>query len=451
MFENLSDRLERSFKILKGEGKITEINVAETLKDVRRALLDADVNYKVAKGFTDSVKKKAMGMNVLTAVKPSQLMVKIVHDELSELMGGTAAGLNLEGRPAVILMSGLQGSGKTTFSGKLANMLKTKNNKKPLLVSCDVYRPAAIEQLRVVAQAVGVPVYMEPDSKDVVAIAQNAIRQAKAQGNDVVIVDTAGRLAVDEEMMREIETLKREINPAETLFVVDSMTGQDAVNTAKEFNDRLDFDGVVLTKLDGDTRGGAALSIRTVVTKPIKFVGTGEKMEAVDVFHPERMADRILGMGDIVSLVERAQEQFDEKQAKELEKKIRKNQFDFNDFMSQIQQIKKMGNIKDLAAMIPGVGKAIKDIDIDDNAFKGIEAIINSMTPRERTNPEIINQSRRIRIAKGSGTNLQEVNRLMKQFDQMRKMMKMVAGTSNSKMMQMAAAMKNMKGKMPGM
>lgn len=451
MFENLSDRLERSFKILKGEGKITEINVAETLKDVRRALLDADVNYKVAKGFTDSVKKKAMGMNVLTAVKPSQLMVKIVHDELSELMGGTAAGLNLEGRPAVILMSGLQGSGKTTFSGKLANMLKTKNNKKPLLVACDVYRPAAIEQLRVVAQAVGVPVYMEPDSKDVVAIAQNAIRQAKAQGNDVVIVDTAGRLAVDEEMMREIETLKREINPAETLFVVDSMTGQDAVNTAKEFNDRLDFDGVVLTKLDGDTRGGAALSIRTVVTKPIKFVGTGEKMEAIDVFHPERMADRILGMGDIVSLVERAQEQFDEKQAKELEKKIRKNQFDFNDFMSQIQQIKKMGNIKDLAAMIPGVGKAIKDIDIDDNAFKGIEAIINSMTPRERTNPEIINQSRRIRIAKGSGTNLQEVNRLMKQFDQMRKMMKMVAGTSNSKMMQMAAAMKNMKGKMPGM
>lgn len=451
MFENLSDRLERSFKILKGEGKITEINVAETLKDVRRALLDADVNYKVAKGFTDSVKKKAMGMNVLTAVKPSQLMVKIVHDELSELMGGTAVGLNLEGRPAVILMSGLQGSGKTTFSGKLANMLKTKNNKKPLLVACDVYRPAAIEQLRVVAQTVDVPVYMEPDSKDVVTIAQNAIRQAKAQGNDVVIVDTAGRLAVDEDMMREIETLKREINPDETLFVVDSMTGQDAVNTAKEFNDRLDFDGVVLTKLDGDTRGGAALSIRTVVTKPIKFVGTGEKMEAIDVFHPERMADRILGMGDIVSLVERAQEQFDEKQAKELEKKIRKNQFDFNDFMSQIQQIKKMGNIKDLAAMIPGVGKAIKDVDIDDNAFKGIEAIINSMTPRERTNPEIINQSRRIRIAKGSGTNLQEVNRLMKQFDQMRKMMKMVAGTSNSKMMQMAAAMKNMKGKMPGM
>ena len=442
MFENLSDRLERSFKILKGEGKITEINVAETLKDVRRALLDADVNYKVAKSFTDTVKKKAMGMNVLTAVKPSQLMVKIVHDELAELMGGKAVPVNLEGRPTIILMSGLQGSGKTTFSGKLANMLKTKNHKKPMLVACDVYRPAAIEQLRVVGASVGVPVYSEPDNKNVVEIANNAIREAKAKACDVVIIDTAGRLAVDEQMMNEIATLKDAVNPNETLFVVDAMTGQDAVNTAKEFNDRLDFDGVVLTKLDGDTRGGAALSIRTVVTKPIKFVGTGEKMEAVDVFHPDRMADRILGMGDIVSLVERAQQQFDEKQARELEKKIMKNKFDFNDFMSQIQQIKKMGNIKDLAAMIPGVGKAIKDVDIDDNAFKGIEAIINSMTPKERSHPEIINQSRRNRIAKGSGTTIQDVNRLMKQFDQMRKMMKMVTGMNNSKMMQMAAAMK---------
>ena len=451
MFENLSDRLERSFKILKGEGKITEINVAETLKDVRRALLDADVNYKVAKNFTDTVKAKAMGMNVLAAVKPSQLMVKIVHDELAELMGGKAVELKLEGRPSIILMSGLQGSGKTTFSGKLANMLKNKNHKKPLLVACDVYRPAAIEQLKVVGETVGVPVYTEPDNKNVVEIAKNARREAKAKGNDVIIVDTAGRLAVDEEMMNEIANLKEAINPDETLFVVDSMTGQDAVNTAKEFNDRLDFDGVVLTKLDGDTRGGAALSIRTVVTKPIKFVGTGEKMDAVDVFHPERMADRILGMGDIVSLVERAQQQFDEKQARELEKKIRKNKFDFNDFMGQIQQIKKMGNIKDLAAMIPGVGKAIKDVDIDDNAFKSIEAIINSMTPKERTNPEIINQSRRMRIAKGSGTNIQEVNRLLKQFDQMRKMMKMVSGMNSSKMMQMAAAMKNMKGGMPGL
>ena len=450
MFENLSERLERSFKILKGEGKITEINVAETLKDVRRALLDADVNYKVAKSFTDTVKQKALGMNVLSAVKPGQLMVKIVHDELAELMGGTASDLHLEGRPAIILMSGLQGSGKTTFSGKLANLLKTRNHKKPLLVACDVYRPAAIEQLKVVGATVDVPVYTEPDNKNVVEIAANAIREAKAKGNDVVIVDTAGRLAVDEEMMNEIETLKKSLNPDETLFVVDSMTGQDAVNTAKEFNDRLDFDGVVLTKLDGDTRGGAALSIRTVVTKPIKFVGTGEKMEAIDVFHPDRMADRILGMGDIVSLVERAQQQFDEAKAKELEKKIRKNKFDFNDFMAQIQQIKKMGNIKDLAAMIPGVGKAIKDIDIDDNAFKGIEAIINSMTPKERANPDLINQSRRMRIAKGSGTNIQEVNRLMKQFDQMRKMMRLVAGTSNSKMMQMANAMKNMKG-MPRM
>ncbi|MBO5823666.1 MAG: signal recognition particle protein, partial [Prevotella sp.] len=380
---------------------------------------------------------------------PSQLMVKIVHDELAQLMGGKATELKLDGRPAIILMSGLQGSGKTTFSGKLANMLKNKQHKNPLLVACDVYRPAAMEQLRVVGETVGVPVYMEPDNKNVVEIAENAIRHAKQNNHNVVIVDTAGRLAVDEEMMDEIERLKNALNPDETLFVVDSMTGQDAVNTAKAFNDRLDFDGVVLTKLDGDTRGGAALSIRTVVTKPIKFMGTGEKMEAIDVFHPERMADRILGMGDIVSLVERAQEQFDEKQARELEKKLRKNQFDFNDFMGQIQQIKKMGNIKDLAAMIPGVGKAIKDVDIDDNAFKSIEAIINSMTPKERTNPEIINQSRKLRIAKGSGTKLEEVNRLLKQFDQMRKMMKMVAGTSNSKMMQMAAAMKNMKGGMP--
>ena len=446
MFENLSDRLERSFKILKGEGKITEINVAETLKDVRRALLDADVYYKVAKTFTDTVKKKAMGMNVLTAVKPSQLMVKIVHDELAELMGGEAAELHLTSRPAIILMSGLQGSGKTTFSGKLANMLKTKQHKKPLLVACDVYRPAAIDQLKVVGEQVGVPVYSEPDNKDVITIANNALREAKAKGYDVVIVDTAGRLAVDEEMMNEISNLKNAINPDETLFVVDSMTGQDAVNTAKEFNDRLDFDGVVLTKLDGDTRGGAALSIRTVVTKPIKFVGTGEKMEAIDVFHPARMADRILGMGDIVSLVERAQEQFDEEEARRLQKKIQKNKFDFNDFLGQIEQIKKMGNLKDLASMIPGVGKAIKDVDIDDNAFKGIEAIIKSMTPKERSNPEILNQSRRMRIAKGSGTNIQEVNRLIKQFDQTRKMMKLVTGTNMAKMAGMMGKLKGMPG-----
>ena len=446
MFENLSDRLERSFKILKGEGKITEINVPETLKDVRRALLDADVNYKVAKTFTDTVKKKAMGMNVLTAVKPSQLMVKIVHDELADLMGGEAAELHLTSRPAIILMSGLQGSGKTTFSGKLANMLKTKQHKKPLLVACDVYRPAAIDQLKVVGEQVGVPVYSEPDNKDVITIANNALREAKAKGYDVVIVDTAGRLAVDEEMMNEISNLKNAINPDETLFVVDSMTGQDAVNTAKEFNDRLDFDGVVLTKLDGDTRGGAALSIRTVVTKPIKFVGTGEKMEAIDVFHPARMADRILGMGDIVSLVERAQEQFDEEEARRLQKKIQKNKFDFNDFLGQIEQIKKMGNLKDLASMIPGVGKAIKDVDIDDNAFKGIEAIIKSMTPKERSNPEILNQSRRMRIAKGSGTNIQEVNRLIKQFDQTRKMMKLVTGTNMAKMAGMMGKLKGMPG-----
>ena len=448
MFENLSDRLERSFKILKGEGKITEINVAETLKDVRKALLDADVNYKVAKQFTDTVKQKALGMNVLTAIKPSQLMVKIVHDELAELMGGKAVELKLEGRPAIVLMSGLQGSGKTTFSGKLANMLKTRQHKNPLLVACDVYRPAAIQQLHVVGESVGVPVYSEPDNKNVVEIANNAIREAKAKNYNVVIIDTAGRLAIDEEMMNEIATLKQAVNPDETLFVVDSMTGQDAVNTAKEFNDRLDFDGVVLTKLDGDTRGGAALSIRTVVTKPIKFVGTGEKMEAIDVFHPERMADRILGMGDVVSLVERAQMQFDEEEAKRLEKKIRKNKFDFDDFMAQIQQIKKMGNIKDLASMIPGMGKALKDVDIDDNAFKGIEAIINSMTPKERANPDIINQSRKLRIAKGSGTKIEEVNRLMKQFDQTRKVMRMVAGAGNSKMAQMAAAMK-MRGNKP--
>ena len=448
MFENLSERLERSFKILKGEGKITEINVAETLKDVRRALTEADVNYKVAKTFVDTVKQKAMGMNVLTAVKPGQLMVKLVHDELAELMGGEAAELKLDGRPSIILMSGLQGSGKTTFSGKLANMLKNKQHKNPLLVACDVYRPAAIQQLKVVAEQVGVPVYSEEGNKNVVEIAGNAIKEAKAKNYDVVIIDTAGRLAVDEEMMDEIERLKNAVNPNETLFVVDSMTGQDAVNTAKTFNDRLDFDGVVLTKLDGDTRGGAALSIRTVVTKPIKFVGTGEKMEAIDVFHPSRMADRILGMGDIVSLVERAQEQFDEEEAKRLQKKIQKNKFDFNDFLGQIQQIKKMGNLKDLASMIPGVGKAIKDVDIDDNAFKGIEAIILSMTPKERTNPELLNTSRRQRIAKGSGTSIQDVNRLVKQFDQTRKMMKMVTG---SKMTQMMSAMKHMKGGMPDM
>ena len=441
MFENLSDRLERSFKILKGEGKITEINVAETLKDVRRALLDADVNYKVAKTFTDTVKEKAMGMNVLTAIKPGQLMVKLVHDELATLMGGDAVPIKMENKPAIILMSGLQGSGKTTFSGKLANMLKNKQHKNPLLVACDVYRPAAIQQLKVVAEQSGVPVYSEEGNMNVVEIANNAIREARAKSHDVVIIDTAGRLAVDEQMMNEIETLKNAVNPDETLFVVDSMTGQDAVNTAKEFNDRLDFDGVVLTKLDGDTRGGAALSIRTVVTKPIKFIGTGEKMEAIDVFHPSRMADRILGMGDVVSLVERAQEQYDEEEARRLQKKIMKNKFDFNDFLGQINQIKKMGNLKDLAAMIPGVGKALKDVDIDDNAFKGIEAIIQSMTPKERSNPEILNTSRRQRIAKGSGTNIQEVNRLIKQFDQTRKMMKMVT----------SGGMKNMMGMMKGM
>ena len=435
MFENLSERLERSFKLLKGQGKITEINVAETLKDVRRALLDADVNYSVAKQFTDTVKAKALGQNVITAVKPSELMVKIVHDELALLMGGVAVDVNLSGNPTVILMSGLQGSGKTTFSGKLARKFKSEKGKHPLLVACDVYRPAAIEQLKVLGEQIDVSVYTEPESKNPVEIAQNAIKHAKAHNYDMVIVDTAGRLAVDEQMMDEIEAIKKAINPQETLFVVDAMTGQDAVNTAKEFNQRLDFDGVVLTKLDGDTRGGAALSIRTGVDKPIKFVGTGEKLEALDVFHPARMADRILGMGDIVSLVERAQQQYDEEEARRLQKKIAKNQFDFNDFMAQIAQIKKMGNLKDLASMIPGVGKAIKDVDIDDNAFKGIEAIIQSMTPLERRNPEIINGSRRQRIAKGSGTSLQEVNRLLKQFESTRKMMKMATSMKSLNMM----------------
>ena len=435
MFENLSERLERSFKILKGEGKITEINVAETLKDVRRALLDADVNFKVAKSFTDRVKQKAMGQNVLTSVKPGQLMVKIVHDELAELMGGKATDLKLQSRPSVILMAGLNGAGKTTLSGKLALYLKTKKSRKPLLVACDVYRPAAVEQLRVLAEQIDVPIYMNLEEKDPVKIAREGVQEAKAKGFDTVIVDTAGRLAVDEELMTEIANIKQAISPDDTLFVVDSMTGQDAVNTAKEFNDRLDYEGVVLTKLDGDTRGGAALSIRTVVDKPIMFVGTGEKMEALDVFHPERMADRILGMGDIVSLVERAQEQFDEKEALKLQRKIQKNQFDFNDFLAQIQQIKKMGNLKDLASMIPGVGKALKDVEIDDNAFKGIEAIILSMTPKERQHPELLNMSRKTRIAKGSGTTIQEVNRLVKQFDQTRKMMKLVTGSKMGKMM----------------
>ncbi len=445
MFENLSEKLERSFKTLKGEGKITEINVAETLKEIRRALLDADVNYKVAKTFTDEVKEKAMGQNVLTAVKPGQLLVKIVHDELAKMMGSTASDLILENRPAVILMSGLQGSGKTTFSGKLALWQKTKKNRKPLLVACDVYRPAAIEQLKVVGETVGVPVYSEPGNMNPVEIARNAIREAKQKEYNLVIIDTAGRLAVDEEMMNEISNLKEALNPDETLFVVDSMTGQDAVNTAKEFNSRLDFSGIVLTKLDGDTRGGAALSIRAVVNKPIKFVGTGEKMDALDVFHPERMADRILGMGDIVSLVERAQEQYDEEEARRLQKKIAKNKFDFNDFLKQIEQIKKMGNIKELASMIPGVGKAIKDIEIGDDAFKGIEAIIYSMTPYERANPACINQSRRARIAAGSGSKIQDVNRLLKQFDQTRKMMKMVTDNKFSNMM------RGMKGKTPNL
>ena len=441
MFENLSERLERSFKILKGEGKITEINVAETLKDVRRALLEADVNFKVAKQFTDEVKAKAMGQNVINAIKPGELMVKIVHDELARLMGGETAQVNLSGNPTVILMSGLQGSGKTTFSGKLARKLKSEQGKRPLLVACDVYRPAAIDQLKVLAEQINVPVYTEDGNKNPVEIAENAIRHAKANHLDLVIIDTAGRLAVDEQMMQEIAAIKKAEKPQETLFVVDSMTGQDAVNTAKEFNDRLDFDGVVLTKLDGDTRGGAALSIRTVVTKPIKFVGTGEKLDALDLFHPSRMADRILGMGDIVSLVEKAQNAYDEKQARELQRKIAKNQFNFNDFLQQIQQIQKMGNLKELASMIPGVGKAIKDIDIDDNAFKGIEAIIQSMTEEERQHPDIINGSRRKRIARGSGTDIQEVNRLIKQFEEARKMMKAVTGIKNP-----MALMRGMKG-----
>ena len=428
MVENLSERLERSFKILKGQGKITELNVAETLKEVRRSLLDADVNYKIAKDFTNRVKEKALGMNVLTAVKPGQMMVKIVHDELAELMGGKNVEVDIKGNPAIILMSGLQGSGKTTFSGKFANLLKNKKGKKPLLVACDVYRPAAIEQLKVLGEQIQVPVYSDETTKDPVRIALDAIKQAKAKGYDVVIVDTAGRLAIDEQMMNEIAAIKEAIHPNETLFVVDAMTGQDAVNTAREFNERLDFNGVILTKLDGDTRGGAALSIRTVVNKPIKYVGTGEKLEALDAFHPERMADRILGMGDIVSLVEKAQEQFDAEEAKKLQKKISRNQFNFNDFLSQIQQIKKMGNIKDLASMIPGVGKALKDIDIDDDAFKGVEAIIYSMTAAEREDPALINGSRRKRIAEGSGTTVQDVNRLLKQFEESKKMMKMLSG-----------------------
>ena len=424
MFENLSERLERSFKILKGQGSITEINVAETLKDVRRALLDADVNYNVARDFTNQVKEKALGQNVLTAVNPGQMMVKIVHDELATLMGSEAVAINLKSSPAIILMSGLQGSGKTTFSGKLANMLKKQEQRKPLLVACDVYRPAAIQQLHVLGEQIGVPVYSEPDSKDPVQIARNAIAHAQQEGLDTVIIDTAGRLAVDEEMMNEISSIKEAIRPDETLFVVDSMTGQDAVNTAAEFDKRLDFDGVILTKLDGDSRGGAALSIRSVVNKPIKFVGTGEKMEALQVFHPSRMADRILGMGDIVSLVERAQQQYDEEEAKRLEAKIAKNQFDFDDFLAQIAQIKKMGNLKDLVSMIPGVGKMVKDLDISNDAFKGIEAIIYSMTPEERAKPSILDGSRRKRIAEGSGTSVAEVNRLIQQFDQVSKVMR---------------------------
>ncbi len=424
MFENLSERLERSFKILKGQGSITEINVAETLKDVRRALLDADVNYNVARDFTNQVKEKALGQDVLTSVNPGQMMVKIVHDELATLMGSEAVAINLKGSPATILMSGLQGSGKTTFSGKLANMLKKQEQRKPLLVACDVYRPAAIQQLHVLGEQIGVPVYSEPDSKDPVQIARNAVAHAQQEGLDTVIIDTAGRLAVDEEMMNEISSIKDAIRPDETLFVVDSMTGQDAVNTAAEFDKRLDFDGVILTKLDGDSRGGAALSIRSVVNKPIKFVGTGEKMEALQVFHPSRMADRILGMGDIVSLVERAQQQYDEEEAKRLEAKIAKNQFDFDDFLAQIAQIKKMGNLKDLVSMIPGVGKMVKDLDISNDAFKGIEAIIYSMTPEERAKPSLLDGSRRKRIADGSGTSVAEVNRLIQQFDQVSKVMR---------------------------
>ena len=444
MFEGLTDKLDRAFKVLKGQGHITEINVAETLKDVRKALLDADVSFKIAKQFTDQVKEKALGQNVLTAVSPAQLMVKIMHDELTELMGGMKTDLNLKGDPAVILIAGLQGSGKTTFSAKLANYLKTKKGKSPMLIACDVYRPAAIEQLKVLGQQIEVEVYSEDDNKDPVKIAKLAIASAKDRGFNVVIIDTAGRLAIDEEMMNEIAAVKKAVNPHETLFVVDSMTGQDAVNTAKAFNERLDFEGVILTKLDGDTRGGAALTIRAVVEKPIKFVGIGEKMEAIDIFYPERMADRILGMGDIVSLVERAQEQFDEVEAHKLQKKIAKNQFNFNDFLSQIKQIKKMGNVKDLMGMLPGMGKAIQNLDIDDNAFKGIEAIIHSMTPEEREDPAVINGSRRKRIASGSGATIQEVNRLIKQFDDTRRMMKMVTASKGRGMANMMRNMKNM-------
>ena len=442
MFENLSDKLERAFKLLKGEGRITEINVAETLKDIRRALLDADVSYKVAKTFTDDVKQKAMGQEVLKSVRPGQMITKIVHDELATLMGGQATDISLKGNPAVILIAGLQGSGKTTFSGKLALNLKSKKGRQPLLAACDVYRPAAIEQLKVLGAQIEVPVYTEENNRNPVQITQNAIQYAKQRGYNTVIVDTAGRLAIDEEMMKEIAAIKKAADPSETLFVVDAMTGQDAVNTAKEFNDRLNFDGVVLTKLDGDTRGGAAISIRAVVNKPLKFVSSGEKMEALDVFHPERMADRILGMGDIVSLVEKAQEQIDEEEARRLQRKLAKDQFTFDDFYKQIQQIKKMGNIKDLAAMIPGVGKAIKDVDLDDASFKNIEAIIQSMTPTERANPAIFNGSRRKRVAMGSGTNIAEVNRLMKQFDDMRKMMKNLGGGKN--MMRVMGAMRGL-------
>ena len=441
MFNNLSDKLDKALHVLKGHGSITEINVAETLKEVRRALLDADVNFKIAKTFTNNVKEEALGQNVLTTLQPGQLMVKIVKDQLTTLMGGDTVGLNLKGSPTIILMSGLQGSGKTTFSGKLANFLKDKKSKQVLLVGCDVYRPAAINQLRVVGDQVGVEVYAEEGNMDPVQISKNAIKHAKSTGKNVVIIDTAGRLAVDDEMMNEISNIHRAVEPQETLFVVDSMTGQDAVNTAKAFNDILNFDGVVLTKLDGDTRGGAALSIKSVVDKPIKFIGTGEKMEAIDVFHPDRMAERILGMGDVVSLVERAQEQYDEEEARRIQKKIAKNQFGFDDFLKQIQQIKKMGNMKDLVGMIPGVGKAMKDVDIDDDAFKGIEAIIHSMTPNERSKPSIINASRKKRISKGSGTSVQEVNQLMKQFNQMSKMMKMMQGGGNKRMMQMMKGM----------
>ena len=441
MFDSLSEKLDKALHNLKGHGSITEVNVAETLKEVRRALLDADVNFKIAKEFTNSVKEKALGQNVLTTLQPGQLMVKLVKDELTELMGGAAEGLNLQGNPTVILMSGLQGSGKTTFSGKLAQFLKTKKSKQPLLVACDVYRPAAINQLHVVGDQIGVPVFSDPDEKDPVKIAQAAIAHAKANGNNAVIVDTAGRLAVDEAMMDEIARIHAAVQPQETLFVVDAMTGQDAVNTAKAFNDRLNFDGVILTKLDGDTRGGAALSIRSVVDKPIKFIGTGEKMDALDIFYPERMADRILGMGDVVSLVERAQEQFDEEAARKIQKKIAKNQFGFDDFLNQIQQVKKMGSMKDLMGMIPGMGKALKGVDIDDDAFKHIEAMIHSMTPKDRANPKLINGSRKKRIAMGSGTDINEVNKLIKQFDQMSKMMKMMQGGAGKKMMQMMGQM----------